>query len=93
MTSLSSSPSDSPVSSTENHRVSQHIKEIKRYRHEAADAQTSKAVRMVKGSRTDLRAGEQGDNAAVPVPLVDRQSGDHKNILGDKIDRREDTDQ
>ncbi|GFN83571.1 hypothetical protein PoB_001007700 [Plakobranchus ocellatus] len=60
MASFSSSPSDGPVSSSENHRVAQHIKEIKRRCHEAADAQTSKAVRMVKGSRVDLRAGEQG---------------------------------
>ncbi|GFO29378.1 KRAB-A domain-containing protein 2 [Plakobranchus ocellatus] len=90
MTSLSSSPSDGPVSSTENHRVAQHIKEIKRRCHEAADAQTSKAVRMVKGSRVDLRAGEHCDNAVVPVPPVDRRRGDPRNIFGANIDRRDD---
>ncbi|GFO26114.1 hypothetical protein PoB_005261900 [Plakobranchus ocellatus] len=93
MASLSPSPSDNPVSSTENHRVAQPIKEIKRRCHEAADAQTSKAVRMVKGSRLNLRAGEQGGHVAAPVPLVDRQSRDHRNILGVKVDRQEHTDQ
>ena len=93
VTSLSPSPSDSPVSSVENHRVAERIKEIKRRRREAADAQTSQAERMVKRSRVDLRAGEQGDNVAVPVPLVDRGRGDPRNILGVIIDRREDTDQ
>ncbi|GFO32915.1 hypothetical protein PoB_005942000 [Plakobranchus ocellatus] len=43
--SLSSSPSDSPVFSSENHRVAQHVKEIKRHDREAADAQTSKQKR------------------------------------------------
>ncbi|XP_068212664.1 uncharacterized protein [Palaemon carinicauda] len=83
----------SPVSSVENHRVAERIKEIKRRRHEAADAHTSQAERMVKRSRVDLRDGEQGDNVAVPVPLVDRERGDPRNILGVIIDRREDTDQ
>ncbi|KAK7109730.1 hypothetical protein V1264_013720 [Littorina saxatilis] len=73
--SLSPSPSDSPVSSAENHRVAERIKEINRRRREAADAQTSQAERMVKRSRVDLRAGEQGDNVAVPVPLVDHGRG------------------
>ena len=91
--SLSPSPSVCPVSSEENHRVAERIKQIKRRRLEAADAQTSQAERMVKRSRVDLRAGEQGDNVAVPVPLVDRGRGDPRNILGVIIDRREDTDQ
>ena len=47
---------------------------------------------MVKRSRIDLRAGQRGDNVAVPVPLVDRGRGDARNILGVIIDRREDTD-
>ncbi|XP_076061581.1 uncharacterized protein LOC143037330 [Oratosquilla oratoria] len=92
-----SSPTATPsaynVESPENHRVAERIKEIKRRRREAADAQTSQAERMVKRSRVDLRAGEQGDNVAVPVPLVDRGRGDPRNILGVIIDRREDTDQ
>ena len=92
VTSLSSSPSDSPVSSVENHRVAERIKEIKRRRREAADAQTSQAERMVKRSRVDLWAGEHGDHAAVPVPLVDCGRGDPRNILVVIIDRREDTD-
>ncbi|GFO43456.1 hypothetical protein PoB_006996100 [Plakobranchus ocellatus] len=43
--SLSSSPSDGPISSSENQRAAQHVKEIKRRRREAADAQTSKQKR------------------------------------------------
>ncbi|XP_068206257.1 uncharacterized protein [Palaemon carinicauda] len=81
------------VSSFENHGVAERIKEIKRRQCEAADAQTSQAERMEKRSRVDLRAGEQGDNVAVPVPLVDRGRGDPRNILGVIIDRRKDTDQ
>ncbi|XP_076036970.1 uncharacterized protein LOC143022572 [Oratosquilla oratoria] len=92
-----SSPTATPsaynVESPENYRVAERIKEIKRRRREAADAQTSQAERMVKRSRVDLRAGEQGDNVAVPVPLVDRGRGDPRNILGVIIGRREDTDQ
>ncbi|GFN94404.1 hypothetical protein PoB_002091000 [Plakobranchus ocellatus] len=67
------SPSDGLVSSTENHRVAQHINEIKRCRCEAADAQTSKAVKMGKGSHVDLQAGEQGENVAMLVPLVEME--------------------
>ncbi|GFN84075.1 hypothetical protein PoB_001058100 [Plakobranchus ocellatus] len=65
-------PSDGSVSSAENHKVAQSIKEIKRHRREAADAQTSQAERMMERSRVDLRAGEQGDNVVVPVLLVNR---------------------
>ncbi|GFN95713.1 hypothetical protein PoB_002221900 [Plakobranchus ocellatus] len=54
MASLSTSPSDSPVSSAENHRVAQCIKEIKRRHHKAADVQTSQAEKMAKKSRVDL---------------------------------------
>ncbi|GFO04154.1 hypothetical protein PoB_003065900 [Plakobranchus ocellatus] len=43
--SLSSSPSDGPVFSSENLRVAQNLKEIKRRRREAANAQTSKQKR------------------------------------------------
>ncbi|XP_068232019.1 uncharacterized protein [Palaemon carinicauda] len=86
-------PSDSPVSSVENHRVAERIKEIKRLRREAADTQTSQAERMVKRSRVNLRAGEQGDNVAVPVLLVDRGRGHPRNILCVIIDRRKDTHQ
>ncbi|GFN84633.1 hypothetical protein PoB_001113900 [Plakobranchus ocellatus] len=36
---------------------------------------------------------EQGDNVAVPVPIVDRGRGDPRNILSIITDRRKDTDQ
>ncbi|XP_068220110.1 serine/arginine-rich splicing factor 11-like [Palaemon carinicauda] len=65
------SPSDSPVSSVENHRVAERVKEIKKCCREAADAQTSQAERMVKRSRVDLRAGEQRDNAPSPSGVKD----------------------
>ena len=92
VTSLSPSPSDSPVSSGENRIVEERIKQIKMRRREAANAQTSQAERMVKRSRVDMQAGKQGDNVCVPVPLVDRGRGDPRNILGVIIDRQEDTD-
>ena len=73
--------------------VEERISQINVRRREAAIAQTSQAERMVKRSHLDLRADQQGDNVAVPVPLVDRGRGDARNILGVIIDRREDTDQ
>ena len=54
VTSLSSSPTDSPVSSVENHIIAERIKQNKRSRRETAYAQTSQAERMVKRSRVDL---------------------------------------
>jgi hypothetical protein len=93
LTRLSPSPADRHAPSAENNIVAERIKEIKRRRREAAGAQACQAERMVKRSRVDLRPGEQGDNVAVPVPLVDRGRGDPRNILGVIIDRREDTDQ
>lgn len=44
---------------------------------------------MVKRSRMDLKPGEISDNAAVPIPTVDRGRGDPRNILGVIIDRNE----
>ena len=44
---------------------------------------------MVKRSRLDSKAGEVGDNVAVPIPLVDRGRGDARNILGVIVDRDE----
>ena len=42
---------------------------------------------MVQRSRIDVKAGEAGDNVAVPIPVVDR--GDPRNILGVIVDRDE----
>ncbi|GFN81873.1 KRAB-A domain-containing protein 2-like protein [Plakobranchus ocellatus] len=39
-------------------------------------ASASQAERVVKRNRVNLRAGEQGDNVAMPVPPVDRGRGD-----------------
>ena len=44
---------------------------------------------MVKRSRIELKAGEVGDNVAVPIPFVDRGRGAPRNILGIIVDRDE----
>ena len=44
---------------------------------------------MVKRSQIDLKAGEIGDNVAVPIPMVDRGRGDPRNILGVILDPNE----
>ena len=36
---------------------------------------------MVKRSKVVMAPGEDGDNVAVPIPSVDRGSGDPRNIL------------
>ena len=41
---------------------------------------------MVKRSRIDLKAGEAGDNVAVPIPMVDKGRGDPRNIPGVIVD-------
>ncbi|GFO24001.1 hypothetical protein PoB_005050600 [Plakobranchus ocellatus] len=56
-------------------------------------ASTSQAERMVERNRVDLQAGEQGEDVTVLVAPVDCGRGDPRNILGVKIDRREDRDQ
>ena len=42
---------------------------------------------MVKRSRIDLKMAEVGDNVAVPIPIVDKGSGDPRNIFGVVLDR------
>ena len=42
---------------------------------------------MIKRSRIVHQAGDHGDNVTVPVPLVDRGSGDPRNLMGVIIDR------
>ena len=44
---------------------------------------------MVKRFRLDSKAGEVGDNVAIPIPLVDRGRGIARNILGVIVDRDE----
>ena len=41
----------------------------------------------MKRSRIELKAGEIGDNVALPIPLVDRGRGDPRNILGVIVSR------
>jgi len=53
----------------------------------ARTSQLAQAERMVKRSRIDLAACEPLDNAAVPIPLVDRGRGDPRNILGVVLER------
>ena len=63
--------------------------EICAKRKRAREAQAQQAERMVKRSRIDLKAGEIGDNVAVPIPMVDRGRGDPRNILGVILNRNE----
>jgi len=37
-------------------------------------------------SRVDIKAGEVGDNVAIPKPMVDRGRGDPRNIIGVILD-------
>lgn len=47
---------------------------------------------MVKRSRVELKAGEEGDNVTVPIYAVDRGRGDPRNIFGIITERDMDTD-
>ncbi|XP_063596233.1 uncharacterized protein LOC134773086 [Penaeus indicus] len=59
-----------------------HKKNIIAQRKGVRTSQLAQAERMVKWSRIDLAAGEPLDNAAVPIPWVDKGRGDPRNILG-----------
>ena len=63
--------------------------EICAKRKRAREPQAQQAERIVKRSRIDLKAEEIGDNVAVPIPMVDRGTGDPRNILGVILDRSE----
>ena len=65
------------------------LEDILNQRKRARESQLEQAERMVKRSRIDLKAGEVGDNVAVPIPMVDRGRGDPRNILGVVLDRDE----
>ena len=58
-------------------------------RKRARTSQLSQAERMVKRSRIELKAGEVGDNVAVPISYADRGRGAPRNILGIIVDRDE----
>ena len=69
--------------------VDKRLEDISNQRKRARESQLSQAERMVKRSRIDLKAGEVGDNVAVPIPMVDRERGDPRNIIGVIVDRDE----
>ena len=73
----------------ESNLVTSRQQEICARRKRAREAQAQQAERMVKRSRIDLKAGEIGDNVAVPIPMVDKGRGDPRNILGVILDRNE----
>jgi len=55
---------------------------IRKTRRAAAANLEQQAERMVKRSRVELARGQENDNVAVPIPMVDRGRGDPRNILG-----------
>ena len=61
--------------------------QIKRARNDARKGQLVQAECMVKRSKVDLKKGEEGDNVAIPIPMVDRGRGDPRNILGVILNR------
>ena len=66
---------------------------IEKCRADAYAAHVSQAERMVKRSRLDLKSAcVAGENIAVPIPMVDRGTGDPRNILGVIINRDKDKD-
>ena len=44
---------------------------------------------MVKRARVELGDASEGDNVAIPIPLVDRGRGDPRNLLGVVVNRDE----
>ncbi|XP_047497850.1 KRAB-A domain-containing protein 2-like [Penaeus chinensis] len=70
-------PAQDPQPSPLTKRQSEITEQSKR----AREAQLSQAERMVKRSRIDFKAGEEGDSVAVPIPTVERGRGDPRNIL------------
>ena len=80
----SSPPALSPAPHTV---VASHQSSITVQRKRAQETLASQAEHMVKRSRITLQAGDEGDNVAIPVPMVDRGRGDPHNILGVIINR------
>ena len=66
------------------------LQEFTSQRKRARQCQLSQAERMVKCSRIELKVAEVvNDNAATPIPMVDKDRGDPRNILGVVVDRDE----
>ena len=51
-------------------------------RKKAGETLASQAEHIVKRNHITLQAGDEGDNVAIPVPMVDRGRGDPHNISG-----------
>ena len=49
----------------------------------------SQERRLVKRSRTDLEAGDSGINVAIPIPRIDRGTGDPRNCIVVTVDNVE----
>ena len=69
----------SPLDSTP---LNKRLQDITNQQKRAHQSQLSQPERMVKCSRINLKAGECGDNVAVPIPMVDKGRGEPRNILG-----------
>ncbi|XP_076032943.1 uncharacterized protein LOC143020411 [Oratosquilla oratoria] len=82
--------SNQPPAMSENSApVNKRVEDISNQRKRARESHLSQAERMVKRSRIDLKAGEVGDNVAVPIPMIDRGRDDLRNIIGVIVDRDE----
>lgn len=88
---LTSLPATSqpPAVSENSEPFDKRLEDISNQRKRARESQLSLAERMVKRSRIDLKAGEVGDNVAVPVPMVDRGRCDPRTIIGVIVERDE----
>ncbi|XP_076055268.1 uncharacterized protein LOC143033663 [Oratosquilla oratoria] len=79
----------SPAVSENSAHVEKRLEDISNQRKRTRESQLSQTERIVKRSCIDLKAGEVGDNVAVPIPMVDRGRGDLRNIIGVIVDRDE----
>ena len=86
---LVSESTSPPAVSKNSAPIDKPLEDISNQCKRARETQSSQAERMVKRSRIDLKAGEVGDNVAVPIPMVDRGRGDPRNIIGVIVDRDE----
>ncbi|XP_076055179.1 LOW QUALITY PROTEIN: dynein axonemal heavy chain 5-like [Oratosquilla oratoria] len=71
-----------PVVSKNSAPVNKWLEDISNQRKRARESQLSQTERMVKRSHIDLKAGEVGFNVAVPIPMIDIERGDPRNIIG-----------
>ena len=74
------------TSSIEFYTLDKQLQDITNQWKRACEFQLSQTERIVKCSCIDLKAGETGDNVPVPIPMVDRDRGNPRNILGVNVD-------